>query len=42
MAAMGDLIREGKVRHWGLSNETSYGVVMVRRGEGGGRAGGRC
>ena len=26
--AMGSLIREGKVRHWGLSNESSYGVMM--------------
>eukprot|EP00931_Biecheleriopsis_adriatica_P100464 TRINITY_DN75781_c0_g1_i1.p1 TRINITY_DN75781_c0_g1~~TRINITY_DN75781_c0_g1_i1.p1 ORF type:complete len:404 (+),score=81.90 TRINITY_DN75781_c0_g1_i1:111-1214(+) len=24
--AMGDLIKAGKIRHWGLSNETSYGV----------------
>lgn len=23
---MGDLIKEGKIRHWGLSNETTYGV----------------
>lgn len=24
--AMGDLIKQGKIKHWGLSNETSYGV----------------
>jgi len=24
--AMGDLIKAGKVKHWGLSNETSFGV----------------
>ncbi len=23
---MGELIKEGKIRHWGLSNETSYGA----------------
>lgn len=23
---MGDLIKEGKIRHWGLSNETTYGM----------------
>lgn len=27
--AMGDLIKEGKIRAWGLSNETTYGVVMM-------------
>lgn len=26
--AMGELIKEGKIRHWGLSNESSYGVMM--------------
>lgn len=26
LGAVLDLIREGKVRHWGLSNETAYGV----------------
>jgi len=26
--AMGELIKLGKIRHWGLSNETSYGVMM--------------
>lgn len=26
--AMGDLIKQGKIKHWGLSNETSYGVFM--------------
>ncbi|CAG9466732.1 unnamed protein product [Pedinophyceae sp. YPF-701] len=25
--AMGKLVREGKIRHWGLSNETSFGVM---------------
>lgn len=29
VSALGELIRAGKVRHWGLSNETSYGVVMM-------------
>lgn len=27
--AMGSLIQEGKIRHWGLSNETSYGVMKM-------------
>mmetsp|Transcript_22255 Transcript_22255/g.38204 ORF Transcript_22255/g.38204 Transcript_22255/m.38204 type:complete len:361 (+) Transcript_22255:103-1185(+) len=27
--AMGELIKAGKVRHWGLSNETTYGVCMM-------------
>ncbi|PSC75257.1 aldo keto reductase [Micractinium conductrix] len=26
VAAVGELIKEGKVRHWGLSNESTYGV----------------
>uniref|UniRef100_A0A7S2QCI9 NADP-dependent oxidoreductase domain-containing protein n=1 Tax=Zooxanthella nutricula TaxID=1333877 RepID=A0A7S2QCI9_9DINO len=26
--AMGDLIKQGKVKHWGLSNETSCGVFL--------------
>jgi len=26
--AVGDLIEHGKVKYWGLSNETSYGVMM--------------
>jgi len=26
--AMGRLIEEGKIRHWGLSNETTFGVTM--------------
>ncbi|KAG2494215.1 hypothetical protein HYH03_007571 [Edaphochlamys debaryana] len=26
---MGALIKEGKIRHWGLSNETSYGVAQM-------------
>ena len=25
--AMHDLIKEGKIRHWGLSNESSFGVM---------------
>jgi len=25
---MGRLVAEGKVRHWGLSNESTYGAVM--------------
>ena len=28
MGALGALIREGKVRSWGLSNETAYGLTM--------------
>lgn len=27
--AMGDLIKAGKIRYWGLSNETAYGVTMM-------------
>jgi aryl-alcohol dehydrogenase-like predicted oxidoreductase len=26
--AIGALISEGKIRHWGLSNETTFGVVQ--------------
>ena len=26
---MADLIKQGKVRYWGVSNETSYGVTMI-------------
>eukprot|EP00741_Cyanophora_paradoxa_P008686 tig00001368_g8409.t1 len=26
VAALGELIKEGKIRHWGLSNETTFGV----------------
>lgn len=26
--AMGDLIKEGKIKHWGLSNESAHGVTM--------------
>ena len=26
---MADMIRKGKIRHWGLSNETSYGTTMI-------------
>jgi len=28
VAAVGELIKEGKVRHWGLSNETTFGVCQ--------------
>lgn len=31
LAALGDFIRAGKVRHWGLSNETPWGVMTVLR-----------
>lgn len=27
VAELGDLIREGKIRHWGVSNETTYGLL---------------
>eukprot|EP00798_Chlamydomonas_sp_ICE-L_P026123 gene26123-11842_t len=27
--AMGDLIKEGKIKHWGLSNETAFGVCKM-------------
>ena len=30
--AMGDLIKEGKIRHWGLSNETSVGEEGLKGG----------
>ena len=26
--AVGELIKAGKVRHWGLSNESAHGVTM--------------
>ena len=26
---MGELIKAGKIRYWGLSNETAYGVTMM-------------
>lgn len=26
-AGMGELIKEGKIRHWGLSNETTFGTM---------------
>jgi aryl-alcohol dehydrogenase-like predicted oxidoreductase len=29
VAAVGELIKEGKIKHWGLSNETSYGVCKM-------------
>ena len=27
--AVGELIKAGKIRYWGLSNETAYGVTMM-------------
>lgn len=30
VAAVGEEIQKGKVLQWGLSNETAYGVTMVR------------
>ena len=27
--AMTDLIKAGRIRYWGLSNETAYGVTMM-------------
>jgi aryl-alcohol dehydrogenase-like predicted oxidoreductase len=27
--AMGELLRAGKIRYWGVSNETAYGVTML-------------
>ncbi|CAN0022146.1 unnamed protein product [Heterosigma akashiwo] len=37
LEAMGDLIKKGKIRHWGLSNETPWGVSQFsgRPGKGG-------
>jgi len=29
VAAIGELLAEGKIRHWALSNETTYGVVKM-------------
>ena len=29
LRAVGDLIKEGKIRYWGLSNETTYGVMKM-------------
>lgn len=29
VAAVGELIKAGKIRHWGLSNETAYGVCKM-------------
>jgi aryl-alcohol dehydrogenase (NADP+) len=29
--AMGALVRAGKIRHWGLSNETAWGIAAFRR-----------
>lgn len=29
VGAIGELLAAGKIRHWGLSNETAYGVVMM-------------
>ncbi len=31
LSALGDLVREGKIRHIGLSNETSWGVMAFLR-----------
>jgi len=31
LAALADLIQAGKIRHWGLSNETPWGVMTVLR-----------
>lgn len=31
IAAIGALIQEGKIRHWGVSNETPWGVVELSR-----------
>eukprot|EP00210_Caulerpa_lentillifera_P006154 g5881.t1 len=28
ISAMNDMIKKGKIRHWGLANETSYGTMM--------------
>eukprot|EP00983_Pelagomonas_calceolata_P059242 1145836-Pelagomonas_calceolata.AAC.9 len=30
VSAMGELIKEGKIKHWGLSNETAYGKLVIR------------
>ena len=29
VSAIGELIKSGKIRHWGLSNETAYGVCKM-------------
>lgn len=29
VTVLGELIKEGKIRHWGLSNETAYGVCQM-------------
>ena len=29
LQAMGELIEEGKIKAWGVSNETAYGVTMM-------------
>ncbi|MGA7179488.1 MAG: NADP(H)-dependent aldo-keto reductase [Thiobacillaceae bacterium] len=31
MSALADIIRAGKIRHWGLSNETPWGVMTALR-----------
>jgi len=29
ITTMADMIKKGEIRHWGLSNETSYGTTMI-------------
>jgi aryl-alcohol dehydrogenase-like predicted oxidoreductase len=29
VAAIGDLLNSGKIKQWGLSNESAYGVTMM-------------
>ncbi|MGA7950548.1 MAG: aldo/keto reductase [Thiobacillaceae bacterium] len=31
LSVLGDFIKDGKIRHWGLSNETPWGVLTVLR-----------
>lgn len=31
LQALGELVREGRIRHWGLSNETPWGLMTVLR-----------
>lgn len=31
ITTLGELIQEGKIRHWGLSNDTSWGVMTMLR-----------
>jgi len=30
--AMGELIKAGKIKHWGVSNETTFGKITRRAG----------